>query len=136
MVYDLLEGGVLDAERGLVTLSIDGASKEMLLSDTDQLWDKIRYLHFTDATAVLQKALADFCAEEEELRDGLEDGHMKTGDMKDMLRKARDHKELGVRIRMHLEMLKHLDNALTANKLTQGVGGVEQDIACGISKDA
>merc|ERR1719329_809340 len=61
---------------------------------------------------------------------------VKTSDLKDLLRRTHEHKELEVRIRMHMEMSNHLNKKLTENQLTVGVGSVEQDIACGINKEA
>lgn len=128
-VYDLLDGNMLDADRHIITLPGD-KPREVLLSENDPLWEELKHLHLEAA-----KALIDHKVEEITRQNTSRDAaSISTSDLLEILRRSPEQRDMVDRTFQHLSMIQQIFQRLEEEKLTEGVGAVEQDIACGVDK--
>lgn len=131
MAYDLLDGRILDIDRNLVTLKGPPA-RELLLNEADPLWEELKHAH-------LEEAVLRVRAEETEVRQqnaGQRNaGQMKTSELLDMLRKSPEQRDQMDRLFLHMTLIEHMNLRLREERMTDGLGLLEQDIACGVDRD-
>mmetsp|Transcript_7161 Transcript_7161/g.15558 ORF Transcript_7161/g.15558 Transcript_7161/m.15558 type:complete len:650 (-) Transcript_7161:98-2047(-) len=129
MMYDLLDGGMLDVDRNIVTLK-GPPDKEVLLSDADPLWEDLKHRHLEDA-----KRVVDLQVEQvRQLHQTKEQSptEIETSDLLEMLRKTPEQKEAIERLSLHASLIQKLFEKLQTEQLHASLGFLEQDIACGV----
>lgn len=128
-VYDLLDGGMLDVDRHVVTLK--GSARELLLSETDPIWESVKHLHIESA-----KEAVELKVDEVRQLNGQRDvRQLSTAAMLDMLRSSPEQRDTIDRLNLHLGLITQAFVRLQEEKLTTGIGLLEQDIACGVDRD-
>jgi len=128
IVYDLLDGGVLDIDQNLVSLPGPPA-REVLLSEADSLWEEMKHMHLQDAKRLVDSKVEEVRGQSAAHQDA---SQMSTSDLLDMLRRSPEQRDTMDRLLLHLTLIDSIFSRLGAEHLTQGVGLLEQDIACGI----
>jgi len=130
--YDLLDGGMLDAERNIITLEGQSgeAKKEVLLSESDPLWEELKHLHLGGVQQRVNQKVEEV-KNQNPARDARE---MSTSDLLDLVRRSPEQRDAVERIFLHISMVEKIYSKLSAERLTDGLGLVEQDVACGVDK--
>lgn len=108
--------------------AIEPPGKEALLGDNDQLWERLKGEHFQHAREELQRRVDDIIRSV----DRREAGEMEVGDLLAQLRKTPEHKETIEKLDLHLSIFRSIDQRMQEERLSEGVGALEQDIACGV----
>jgi len=165
MAYDLLDGEVLDVDQHIVTMrnevssprdnamevrrgnsyknkvhkhSADEAAqnsslpREVLLSESDTLWERLKHSHIQAVREELQSIIDTV------LRENPQHGaaQTSTGEMLSMLRKTPELKDTLEKLNVHQFLVSTLQKRLEDHHITEWVGSIEQDIACGVDKYA
>merc|ERR1719479_76037 len=104
MVYDLLDGEVLDAQTGVVRMKGAQGTQEVLLSESDALWEELRHMHLEGAQRTV-----DIRVEEVKRRCEVKDAsQMSTTDLLRLLRDSPEQKETIERLHLHLFIMSQL----------------------------
>jgi len=120
----------LDADSSVVRMPTGSAgSREFLLSDADPLWEELKNMHLEG----VQHAV-DLKVEEIKKQCEVRDASLSTSDLLRMLRESPGQRDAIDRINLHVFLLGQLFQRLQDERLTAGVGLLEQDIACGIDR--
>jgi len=127
MMYDVLDGDILDINRNVVRVEEKEDKAELLISDGDALWEELKHLHIEDVNHALD-------AKRQELTKRLDMRNGKsTEEMRKLLVEFRDDEERMRRMHMHQNLVGKLFQRLEVDQL-MSVGPLEQDIACGIDQ--
>eukprot|EP00440_Ansanella_granifera_P044327 gb/GFBE01048043.1/.p1 GENE.gb/GFBE01048043.1/~~gb/GFBE01048043.1/.p1 ORF type:complete len:634 (+),score=148.96 gb/GFBE01048043.1/:1-1902(+) len=129
-VYDLLDGNMLDADRSVITLPGE-KKREVLLTDTDPLWEELKHLHLEKVQATVHQKVEEV-KRQTMPRDA---ASMSTGAMLDKLREAPETRDAVDRIFLHLSIMEQVNQQLSQERLADAVGLIEQDIACGVDRE-
>lgn len=165
LAYDVLDGtGMLDVDRNVVKLDHSGQAKrpvarssmvepkkssrsskqpeeeaapllpsrEALLSDSDVLWEKLKHLHIEYAKQEAQQNLTDIQAKAAVAQAD----DIGVNDLLAQLRKTPEFKEALEKLDLHMSMLSLVNERVNQERLHDGVGKLEQNIACGIDDQA
>mmetsp|Transcript_112254 Transcript_112254/g.358278 ORF Transcript_112254/g.358278 Transcript_112254/m.358278 type:complete len:648 (+) Transcript_112254:130-2073(+) len=133
MVYDLLDGDVLDVDRNIICMpgrGGDGGDREHLLSDADNLWEELKHMHLEAAQRTVDMKIEEVkrhC----EVREA---SQMSTGDLLKMLRQSPEQRDAIDRLNVHIFLIERIHRRLQEERLMVDVGLLEQDIACGVDK--
>eukprot|EP00929_Paragymnodinium_shiwhaense_P013067 TRINITY_DN120924_c0_g1_i1.p1 TRINITY_DN120924_c0_g1~~TRINITY_DN120924_c0_g1_i1.p1 ORF type:complete len:636 (+),score=131.94 TRINITY_DN120924_c0_g1_i1:174-2081(+) len=127
-IYDMLDGGMLDSDKHVVKLG--GSKEDMLLSDADKLLEELRPLHIVLATEHVNQQVSHV----KQGAEGTSARDMSAIDMLESLRKVPEQQELYQKLNLHLGLLNGLRLAHAQEKILDLVGGLEQDLACGIDE--
>lgn len=106
--------------------------REALLSENDRVWEALKHYHFSSAQEEVQKQVSEvaMAAEQSAQVD------MNVSDLLAQLRKTPEHKEIMEKLDLHTFLLTTINEKMVETKIVDGLGGLEQDIACGVDKIA
>jgi syntaxin-binding protein 1 len=102
--------------------------KEALLSDADLVWERLKHEHIVHAREELQRRVTEIC----KTVDRRESGDMDVSDLLNQLRKTPEHKDTIMKLQNHLDIITAIEERMREEKLSDGVGQLEQNIACGV----
>jgi len=126
-LYDLLDGVVFDANTGVV----NRGDKKDLLGESDSAWAQIRDLHISSVAEWLDHAVKDI-SQKTKTRDA---SSLNTSELLKMVQQIPQHKDMAEKLALHQFLLEKVFQRVEADKIMGGLGGLEQDIACGVDKD-
>lgn len=126
-LYDLLDGVVFDANTGVV----NRGEKKDLLGESDSAWAQIRDLHISSVAEWLDHAVKDI-SQKTKTRDA---SSVNTSELLKMVQQIPQHKDMAEKLALHQFLLEKVFQRVEADKIMGGLGGLEQDIACGVDKD-
>jgi syntaxin-binding protein 1 len=145
LAYDLLDGtGILDVDRNVVNIEKadkDRASNksnghEVLLCDKDVVWEQLKHSHIQLVREEVQARVGEL-SKNNQSRDV---SQVSEGELLDMLRRSPEHKDTVEKLMLHMSLLQAIDSRIKEQHLIEDssgmdVGGVEQDVACGVNED-
>lgn len=128
-VYDLLDGGMLDGDKGVVTVS-DPSKRDVMLSDSDPLWEELKYRHLESVQGLVHNKIQEVKGQTA-FKDA---AAMSTSEMLDLLRGSPDQRDAMSRLFLHSSMTDQIFKCLEREKIWDVVGAIEQDTACGVDR--
>lgn len=137
LVYDLLDE-VLDVDRHVVRLNGSGrpgatkpgpGEKDVLLSESDPLWQRMRHWHLTEVSNQVRVMVETL------MKSAAKEGDMDTAALLQKVRSLPEHRDTMARCDLHLELCKMLQRKIESDKLAGPAGMLEQDIATGVDQE-
>lgn len=106
--------------------------KEVILGESDPLWQELRHLHIADASLRLNEKMAKFSGTNKAAmarRNGGE-GSIETKDLKGLVQSLPEYRDQLSKLALHIEIATALNERVRRDKLDE-IGSLEQDIVHG-----